>query len=470
MNILLVTGESLPYCKSGGLGDFIWSYSKALAKLGEHVSVILPLYDLVIAKHPEAEKEVYDRFDFHMSERTKWATITKTENEGVDFYFVRMDEFKTMALYGYPNDNERFASFTMAVNTFLTRHNDYDVVHCNDWQTAVLPLLLRYNPKTIKTVLTIHNPAYQGWGLRGDLSYFFNLDLDYYDSGFAKLGDSFNFLKTGIMAADKVNTVSPTQARELVSDHEAFGGIGAILDWCRHNGFSGIVNGLDTEVWNPKTDPVLPENYGSDNAEEAKKKARRAILAYLDMDLDFKGPLYGVITRLSAQKGIDRIIRAMDGLHAADGRMIIIGTGELESEVMGACWRHPEVYLVNKYDENLAHLLYAASDYFLMPSYFEPCGTGQLISMRYGTLPIVSNVGGLADTVKDLGSGEEATGFVFNGSLPDAIYNTVLAANDLFYNNRKRFAELQKKGMSGEYGWAKSAKEYLSLYDSISWK
>jgi starch synthase len=164
MNILLVASEALPYCKSGGLGDFIWSYSKALVQKGEKASVIIPLYKVIREKHPEVLKELYDNFDFRMSWRTQGCGVFHVVNEGVDFYFTAMDEeFNRDGMYGYGDDNERFASFMMAVNTFVTRHNHFDVVHSNDWQTAVLPLLLTYNPRKIKTVLTIHNPAYQGW-------------------------------------------------------------------------------------------------------------------------------------------------------------------------------------------------------------------------------------------------------------------------------------------------------------------
>jgi len=467
MKILLVTSEALPYCKSGGLGDFVFSYAKALSRLGQDVSVILPLYLTIRKKHPEVMQELYDQFDFRMSWRTQGCGLFHTFRDGVHFYFTAMDRFDRDQLYGYGDDTERFACFVMAVNTFLARHNDYDVVHCNDWQTGVLPLLLRYNPRKIKTVYTIHNPAYQGWASRSDLGTFFNLPLDYYDSGFVRLGDSFNYLKTGIMSADKVNTVSRTHARELLSDHSGFGGIGAILDWCRHYDFTGIVNGLDTEIWNPKTDPLLPKNYGPEDVEEGKKAAKESLFRYLGWTTPFRGPLYAAVTRLSAQKGVDRLIEAMNHLKSADARYVVIGTGEDENRFLAEAFRHPEVYFVRRYDENLAHLLYAASDYFLMPSYFEPCGTSQMIAMRYGSLPVVSNVGGLNDTVKDLSVGDTATGFVFDNGLSDAFANCMEAANRFFAFDKEHYKKVQQNGMKGEYGWEKSAKEYLSLYASI---
>ncbi len=470
MNILLVAPEALPYCKSGGLGDFIWSYAKALVKEGEHVSVILPYYRIIKEKFPEVEK-LYDTFDFRMNWRTQGCGIYHIVNKGVDFYFTAIDEkFNRTQLYGYGDDNERFATFIMAVNTFITRHNNFDVVHCNDWQTAVLPLLLNYNPRKIKTVLTIHNPAFQGWALRGDLSYFFNLSTDYYDSGYVRMGDSFNFLKTGILASDKVNTVSVTHAKELMNDHNCFGGIGGVLDTCKHNDFSGIVNGLDTEIWNPKTDKKIGENYDVNTVVDGKKMNRDAVLHLLDMDTYFNGPLFSVVTRLSGQKGVDRIIAVLPLLKKYDARMIVIGTGELESQFLYESLKYPEVYFVHKYDEDLAHMLYAGSDFFLMPSYFEPCGTSQLISMRYGTLPIVSNVGGLNDTVHDLGEGDSADGFKFNNADPNAFVSCFESACDFFYNSKERFSAVQRNGMLGEYGWAKSARKYLDLYRSISWK
>lgn len=468
MKILLCSSESLPYCKSGGLGDFIYSYSKALAKLKHEVSVFLPLYKVCSESKLNVKKELYDQFDFNMSWRNIVVNVYHQKNNGVDFYFVEHDVFNRDGLYGYDDDTYRFALFVMAANTFITRHNDFDVVHCNDWQSAVLPVLLKYNPKKIKTVLTIHNPAFHGFAFRNDLSDFFNLSTDYFDNGLVRLGDRFSYLKAGVMSADKINTVSETHAKELISDHSGFSGIGAILDWCRHFDFTGIVNGLDVDIWNPLTDQNLPLPYDVNNFVEGKQKAKRAILSLLGMDLEFNGPLYAAITRLSNQKGVDRLIRTMNHLYNSDSRMIVIGTGEKEDEFLYNALNHKEVYFIKSYNENLAHLLYAAADYFLMPSYFEPCGTSQLISMRYGTVPIVSNIGGLNDTVKDLAYGSEATGFVFNNGDYFAYDNCIIAANDLFYHNKERYKTCQINGMKGDYSWKLSAQKYIDLYNSIS--
>ena len=468
MKILLVTSEALPYAKSGGLGDFILSYSKALSKLGEDVSVIMPLYKQIRTKFPDVMKDFYDQFDFKMSWRTQGCGVFHQLLEGVNFYFLAMDRFDRDNLYGYGDDNERFACFIMAVNTFITRHNVYDVVHCNDWQTAVLPLLLNYNPKPIKTVLTIHNPAYQGWAGRNDLSEYFNLSTGYFDSGYVRLGDSFNYLKTGIMSADKINTVSKTHAQELLHDHTSFGGIGAIIDWCRHFDFSGIVNGLDQEVWNPLTDEILAENYDVHSYKEGKKTNKIALYRALGVSDDFDGPLFSAITRLSTQKGVERIMDIFPHLEEYHARMVVIGTGEMEEQFGSLAARYPNVIFIKRYDENLAHLVYAASDFFLMPSYFEPCGTSQLISMRYGTIPLVSNVGGLNDTVADVSRGKDATGFVFRNDDYFGMVNSFYAACSMFQNNR--LDQMIVNGMNGDYSWSKSAKDYLALYQSIDWK
>lgn len=468
MKILLVTGESLPYAKSGGLGDFIYSYGKALAKLGEDVSVIMPLYLPMRTKFPEIMEGFYDQFDFKMDWRTQGCGVFSVVRDGVKFYFLAMDRFDRENLYGYGDDTERFACFVMAVNTFITRHNDYDVVHCNDWQTAMLPLLLTYNKKNIKTVLTIHNPAYQGWAKRQDLQTFFNLSLGYYDSGFVRMGDSFNYLKAGIMSADKINTVSKTHAQELLSDHTSFGGMGAIIDWCRHYDFSGIVNGLDVDIWDPKTDKHLACNYDISTVKDGKKKNKRALYERLGMDPNFEGPLFSAITRLSAQKGVERILDIMPHLEERNAKLVVIGTGEMEDEFLARALQFRNVYFVKRYDEELAHLVYAASDFFLMPSYFEPCGTSQMISMRYGTLPIVSNVGGLNDTVFDVSKGDEANGFTFYNSDYFGCVNAYQRACDCYWNNA--IDKMQTRGMLGDYSWDKSAKEYLNLYSTINWK
>ena len=468
MNVLLVSSEALPYCKSGGLADFVFSYSKALVKLGHKASVIIPLYNVVKNKHPEVLTELFDQFDFKMSWKTQGCGIFHKVCEGVDYYFCAMDRFERDDLYGYGDDNERFACFMMAVNTFITRHNCYDVVHCNDWQTAVLPLLLSYNPKGIKTVLTIHNPAFQGWASRDDLSNYFNLSLGYYDSGYARLGNAFNFLKTGIMSADKINTVSKTHAKELLNDHQGFGGIGSIIDWCRHFDFSGIVNGLDTDVWNPRTDKNLVCNFSLEDYKDGKNKNRLALLEKLGIQNDFKGPLMAVITRMSSQKGVERIIDLLPHLREYDAKLIVIGNGELSEKFLYSSLNYPEVFFVNRYDESLAHLLYAASDFFLMPSYFEPCGTSQLISMRYGSVPIVSDVGGLNDTVVDISQGDKPTGFVFKNSDYFGLINSFNNACLLYSKNA--LGPIIMNGMTGDYSWNKSAREYISLYDSITWK
>lgn len=468
MRVLLVTSEALPYIKSGGLADFIYSFGKALVQRGAEVSVIVPLYKSIREKHPEVLTDLYDTYDFRMDWRTQGCGVFHHETNGIDYYFTAMDRFDRDGMYGYGDDNERFACFMMAVNTFLTRHNDYDVVHCNDWQTAVLPLLLRFNPKPIKTVLTIHNPAFQGWASRDDLRRFFNLHTDCFDSGLVRLGDSFNYLKTGIMTADKISTVSRTHCQELLRDHQGFGGIGAILDWCRHNDFVGIVNGLDVDIWDPQTDPKLARNYSLYDYKVGKRANKEKILHDLGMATDFTGALYSCITRLSGQKGIDRLISCMPELRKSNSRLIIIGTGDMEGEVLSHALRYPDVYFVKRYDESLAHLLYAASDYFLMPSYFEPCGTSQLISMRYGTVPIVSNVGGLNDTVKDIALGNRATGFVFNNNDSSAFFNCFIASSEYYYH--PGLDHLIEEGMKGDYSWARSADEYLALYDSIYWK
>ncbi len=464
MKILLATSEALPFAKSGGLGDFIYSYSKTLAKKGHDVSVVMPLYKVIRDKHPEVMNDHYDTFDFNMGGRMQGCGCFRQKVEGVNFYFLAMDRFDRDELYGYGDDDERFACFQMGVNTFVTRHNEYDVVHCNDWQTGVIPLLLKYNPRPIKTIITIHNPAFQGWTAREHVGNWFNLDSFWYDNGTVRMGDCFNYLKTGIMTADRITTVSKTHRNELMNDSLGFGGIGNVIRM-RENDFVGIVNGLDTDIWDPTTDPHLAKNYSIYDYKIGKRINRDAILEILGMDNSFRGPLFSAITRLSGQKGVDRIISAMDEMKRCDGRLIVIGTGDMENEVLMNALNHPEVYLVRRYDENLAHLLYAASDYFLMPSYFEPCGTSQMISMRYGTVPIVSNVGGLADTVIDLGAGNNGTGFVFNNSDPSAFMNCLISASQHYY--QPGIDHLIRNGMKGDYGWNRNADEFVNLYNSI---
>ncbi len=480
MKIVHATGELFPYVKTGGLADAAGSIVETLAEYGHHVAVFLPGYRTVL-EHPDASAatsvmsigvELGDEF-------LSGEILAIKPRPNLTVYLVRRDEyFDRRHPYGRPgrdyDDNaQRFVFFGKAVVESVIRLGlKPDVVHCHDWQAALIPLFLRIEERRRalavagKTVLTIHNLAFQGifprktFALTGLPDELLGMDgLEYYGQ--------INMLKGGILFADRLTTVSHTYAREILTPE--FGcGLEGVLQ-LRSDDLVSVLNGINPHVWNPATDRHLPENYTA--ADRAGKKAcRRALLRECGFGEDFAGPILGMICRFTEQKGIHLLPGTGDFFQGDRARLVVLGSGAPEYERVVREWaaERPEaVHVAFGLDEVRSHLIEAGCDFFLMPSIFEPCGLNQMYSQRYGTVPVVSRVGGLADTVTDVDAEPgQGTGIHFEPDDVDALRGALERAETL-YRDRKTLNTVISRCMKKDFSWRTAVRAYESLYREI---
>ncbi len=474
MKILMVTSESNPFAKTGGLADVVYALSKEQAVLGHEVSIVLPKYGSLMQTE-NLQMRFIASVPVSLGWREQVAKIFKTVLDGITFYFVDNEYyFAREGLYGYYDDMERFAFFTLAVRNMLEVIKlKPDVIHVHDWQPGMLPVLIKEQNKDqpfykkMKFVLTIHNPAFQGMFDPNLIVDFYGLPIRLYDNGLLRFNDRASSLKAAIMTVDKITTVSPTHASELLTP-EGSKGLDPIIN-LRRDDFVGILNGIDYQEFNPLKDPNLPLNFSnrSLNRKEQLKK-----LLFEELNIDYHGQaLYGMVSRLTWQKGINLVIEAAELVLQKGASVVIVGSGEYgyEQEFERLRARYPNTMAIYiGYNNQLAHRVYAASDFFFMPSLFEPCGIGQMIAMRYGTLPIVRRTGGLNDTVRgyDGQNENEATGFVFDEYNRYWMNLTTLFALEI-YQDKELLKKLRLNAMCVDNRWEKSAKEYISLYEEI---
>ena len=476
MKIVMVASESRPFCKTGGLADVVYSLSKELAVLGEDVSIVLPYYDAIARQLPKSELKKACSFNTHMSWRTQTVDVFHTIRDGINYYFIENQQyFERGHIYGDFDDGERFGFFTMAVKEFLLTKKLYpDIIHVHDWQAGMLPCLMKVDPalqkKFAKTkyVFTIHNPAFQGLMPKFTLGDFYNFTDELFDNGAVRFKDQVSTLKAGIVFSDKITTVSPTHHLELLTPEGGMGldGVLRYREW----DFSGILNGIDYLEFNPSDDKFIAMNYSEKNLVSAKKANRLALFKEFGIK-DNGGPLYSLVTRITWQKGFDIIFPAVEELVNRGANIIMLGSGEYQYEQK---WedlrrRHPDrIGLYIGYSDPLAHKIYAASDFFIMPSLFEPCGLGQMIAQRYGTLPIVRRTGGLKDSVicYDGNNVANANGFGFDSYSVYEMSRTSHYAFDV-YQDKKLLHQLMKNAMLTDNSWQKSTQEYLKLYELL---
>ena len=474
MKIAVFASESNPFCKTGGLADVAFSLSNSFAKGGNEVIFGLPYYkNLKLGKRKPKE---IGSFNVILSWRRQEARVYRLEEGGITYYLLGNDYyFGRDALYGYQDDNERFAFFALACKNllkFLSFHAD--IVHVHDWQAAMLPCLIKEGEKNdpfyskMKFVLTIHNPAFKGLMDRFYLHDYFNLDDELFFSGKVRFDEMVSTLKSGIIYADKITTVSPTHRDEILWNDGGHRLDGVLK--LRERDFVGILNGIDVEEWNPSTDQNIVKNYDAKSFEHAHALNRKDLLEHFHL-LDQGGPVYGIVSRLSWQKGIDLIIDVFSQKCQENCNLVILGSGEydLERKCEELRARFPEkcgIYI--GYNDSLAHKIYAGIDFFLMPSLFEPCGISQMISHRYGALPIVRYTGGLRDTVEGyLGDNENtADGIGFNDYNDSGLGYGILMSNSL-YSNKTSLQKCQENALKRDHSWNKSAKAYLALFESI---
>jgi len=454
---MLASSEVVPFAKTGGLADVAGSLPIALEEAGIDVRVIMPKYALVKLNEDEA-----------------------VIGRDVKVYFIKNDGyFGRKELYGdksgdYPDNMERFAFFSREVLERCKREGFRpDIIHCNDWQTALIPVYLntvyKFDPffANTKTIFTIHNMAYQGVFPKED---FPKLGLDWalFSIRYFEFYDKINLMKAGLVYSDAITTVSPTYAREILTDEFGCGLEGVLKT--REDVLSGILNGIDVEVWNPDTDKKIYKRYSAANPDD---KGINKEKLQLDMGLkaDREIPVIGMISRLADQKGLDLLAKIISELLNTKVQFVLLGTGDNKYHVLfeRMAKMYPKNTSINlKFDAVLAQRIYAASDLFLIPSRYEPCGLGQMISFRYGAIPVVRQTGGLKDSVTEFdpktGNGN---GFTFSEYKPEALHSAIKRGLNL-YRNRAVWEELVRRVMTLDYSWKASAKEYLKLYDKMS--
>ena len=479
LKVLYVASEAVPFIKTGGLADVAGSLPKALKKQGVDVRVVMPKYGKIAQEYLDKMEHIYDG-EFTVSWRTKFLGIDKLELDGVTFYFIDNQEyFYREGFYGYGDDAERFSFFSRAVLEILPQENFWpDVIHTNDWHTALVNVYLRLDHigderyEKIKTVFTIHNLKYQGVFPKDVMGDVLGLDWQYFNNGDLEYYDAVNFMKGAIVYADNITTVSRTYAQEI--QYEFFGeGLDGLLRR-RAGDLHGIVNGLDTELYNPATDKYLTEpfmKYDATNVTEKKIDNKAALQRMLDLPVERQTPLVAMVTRLVEPKGLDLVVRILDELlEHEDMQFVLLGVGDrvYEDWFRGLAWRHPTKVSSNIYfSDEMAQRIYAGASIFLMPSAYEPCGIGQLIAMRYGTIPVARATGGLVDTIIPYNkSTQEGNGYLFADYNAHDMMYTVKKALTLFrdFNSWKL---LMQNAMNTDYSWARSAKEYKALYERL---
>ncbi len=479
MKVLYVASEANPFVKTGGLADVAGSLPKELKKQGVDVRVIMPKFGKISEEIRNKMEHVYDG-QINVSWRSKYVGIDKYELDGLIFYFVDNNEyFYREGFYGYDDDAERFSFFCRAVLNCLPAIDFFpDVINANDWHAGLVPVFLKLEHMgderyaNIKTLYTIHNLKYQGVFPKDVMSDVLGLDWKYFNNGDLEFYDAVNFMKGGIIYADYVSTVSKTYAQEI--QYEYFGEHLDGLLRARKDDLYGIVNGIDYDIYNPATDKNLFVNYDNSdayNAFERKCDNKVKLQEILGLPQNRKVPVVSMVSRLVAAKGLDLVVRMMDELlQHEDFQFVLLGTGDkvYEDWFKGLAWRFPQKVSTNIYFSNeLAQRIYGASDIFLMPSNYEPCGIGQLIAMRYGAAPVVRETGGLKDTVHQYDKyASTGNGFVFsNYNAHEMMYALKRALST--YGNFDIWIKIVSNAMTSDYSWTESAREYKELYEKL---
>jgi len=479
MKIVHVASELFPFIKTGGLADAVAALTKQLASFGHEVAVILPGYREVL-EHPDfapAQPEFEIRVEMG-GEFLRGDVLMLSLGERRRLFVVRRDEYyDRRSPYGqgnrdYDDNAERFIFFDKAVVEILRLAElRADIVHCHDWQAGLVPVLVRATEQrngetlALSTVMTIHNIAFQGLFPRRAFTLtdlpdeFFSVEgLEYYGQ--------MSMLKAGLVFADRITTVSPTYAREIRTSQFGAGLEGVINS--RASDLIGLLNGLDSEVWNPATDKLLPANYSVKDL-AGKALCRRELLRQSGFDPDFVGPVFGMVARLAHQKGVELILAVKDFFVQNPVRFVLLGRGDAayEAALRDFAAQHPSHFSLSiVLDERRSHLVEAGADFFLMPSIFEPCGLNQMYSMHYGTVPVVTRVGGLVDTVKDVDAfPAEGTGIVVDPDAPSL--RKGLGRALALYGERSRMKALIQRGMKKDFSWAQAARGYEALYRDI---
>ena len=477
LRIVFASAEVAPFTKTGGLGDVAGSLPKALAAAGCRVAVMTPKYGSIKQEYVDRMEHVCD-FYLNMGWRSEYCGLERIVSDGVEFYFIDNEHFfkRDGGLYGYFDDGERFAFFSQAITESLQYLPDFraDVLHCNDWQTALAPVFLREYYQglplydNVRTVFSVHNAKFQGQ--YGDSV----LDTAGLLSAPKAVGQMYcgpktvNYMQGALIYSDLLSTVSPTYAQELKTPFFGEGLDGIFRQ--REGALHGIVNGIDVDSLNPATDPAVPSNYSIDDM-SGKAACKEALQRELGREVNAERPLVAMVTRLTKQKGLDLVQYGLERLLGRSVQVAVLGTGDraYEDSLRYFDWKYRgSMRAVIDFDLGLSQRMYAGADMFLMPSLFEPCGLSQLISMRYGTLPIVRETGGLKDTVTPYNRYTgEGTGFSFANFNGEEMCDCVLNACEVFWTDKQAWSSLQRQAMGQDFSWTVAANRYIDLYSTL---
>lgn len=476
MKILFAASEVAPFIKTGGLADVAGSLPNALAKAGHEVAVILPLYEGISGEW-RSQMTFLKYFNVTLSWRQVYCGVFQLERDGVLYWFVDNEYyFKRWQLYGHFDDCERFAYFSRAVIE-VPGQLDWapDIIHCNDWQTALVPVYLledRYRIPQLsntKTVFTIHNIEYQGRYGDQVLEDVIGLGRNYFNEGMLAFHDDVNLMKGAIMASNFVTTVSPTYAQELRTPFYAHGLDGIINQ--QSGKLQGILNGIDMDFYDPAKRAGLAANFNIKTLKKGKAACKQALQRAVGLNEDPNVPIIACVSRLVGHKGFSMVTDVLNNIMEQNVQMVVLGTGDWQYEeaFRHAQWQYPGRFSAQlTYSGPLSDQIYAGADMFLMPSVSEPCGLSQMIAMRFGTLPIVRETGGLKDTVFPYNRFEgTGRGFTFADINAYDMLWVIREAIGLYYNNQEAWVSMQKEGMTADFSWNQSAQEYLNIYQRI---
>lgn len=468
IKVLFAAFEAVPYAKTGGLGDVAGSLPKELNRLGADVRLIMPRHGVI----PDPERSKMEHVaDFYvdLNWRHQYCGLDRITGPDSTVYFIDNEfYFKRDAVYGYGDDCERAAFFALAAVECI-KYMDFepDIIHCNDWHCAVIPAMLRLKKMDMRTVFTVHNLKFQGTcdgSFAGDI-----LGISWENAkslGFDEFGH-VNLMKSALRLSDRLTTVSPTYAKEICTEYFGEGADGIFNE--RRSVLSGILNGIDTKVLNPATDKNLPAHYSVRTWQKGKPSVKEALQKRLGLEVSAGKPLFSIISRLTDQKGLDLVLAIIDEFMQEDVQFAVLGVGErrYEDKFKELAAAMPEKFAAAIYfDEPLSRMIYAGSDFMLVPSLFEPCGLTQITAMRYGTIPIVRETGGLKDSVRPY-DGKKGVGFTFPNYNAHELLFKMKDAEYIYYNDKEALCGLIERAMKKDFSWKTSAKKYLALYSEL---
>lgn len=476
LKVLFVAAEAVPFIKTGGLADVAGSLPKALTAQGVDIRVVMPKYENIPAEYQQKMKHIGET-TVNLSWRSQYCGVLKLTQDSVPFYFIDNEYyFKRSGLYGYDDDAERFAFFSKAVFEILPLIDFVpDIIHCNDWHAGMVSVFLKdqyhFKYPKLRTVYTIHNLRYQGVFRKDIIDDILGLDWKHFHEGGVEFDGDVNYMKSGIVYSDFITTVSQSYAEEIKCP---FYGeqLDALLREKSHC-LAGIINGIDYDVYDPRKDEKIYYKYSTENIYD-KVENKVKLQEKLGLPQNRSIPMIGLVARLVAPKGLDLIAHVIEELISGENvQIVILGTGESQYEELfrNMAWKYPRKVSANiMFDNELAQQIYAAADMFLMPSQYEPCGIGQLIALKYGTIPIVRETGGLKDSVRAYNKYDgTGNGFSFaNYNAHELLFAIKKALGA--YDDKAVWQGIIKNAMKSDFSWQRSAKQYLKLYENLQQK